>query len=147
MPAMYWLILGLVLIVLDLFNPGGYLLWLGAGALATALLGWLGLEMNLVWQVVVFGALSLAAILAYREWRRRNPRIEASDRPLLNQRAAQRIGEVHVLVEPLHDGRGRLKIGDTYWVIHGPDMPVGTRVRVIGTDGIDLSVEDVAAGG
>ena len=141
MRAIYWLILGLALMVFELFNPGAYMLWLGLGALLTALIVMVMPALSTVWQIIVFGLLSLAVILAYREWRRRNPRIEASDQPLLNRRAAQLVGQVHLLVEPIVDGRGRLKIGDAFWSIFGEDMPAGHRVRIVATDGVSLNVE------
>lgn len=141
MPAIYWLVLGLALMVLELFNPGAFMLWLGLGALLTAAVVMLVADLATVWQFVAFGLFSLVAILGYREWRRRNPRMEASDRPLLNRRAAQLVGEVHVLAEPIVDGRGRLKIGDAFWSVFGPDQPAGARVRIVATDGVSLTVE------
>lgn len=141
MRAVYWLILGLALMVFELFNPGAYMLWLGLGALLTAAIVMFTPALPTVWQIVLFGLLSLAVILAYREWRRRNPRIEASDQPLLNRRAAQLVGQVYPLAEPIVDGRGRLKIGDAFWAIFGNDMPAGRRVRVVATDGVSLNVE------
>ena len=136
----WWLILGIALMLVELFNPGAYMLWLGLGALLMAAVVWLAPEMATLWQIIAFGLLSLACILGYREWRRRNPRIEASDQPLLNRRAAQLVGQVHVLVEPIVDGRGRLKIGDAFWAVLGPDLAAGQRVRITGTDGISLMV-------
>lgn len=144
MRSIYWLILGLALMVFELFNPGAYMLWLGLGALLTALVVLVVPTLATVWQIVVFGLLSLAVILGYREWRRRNPEGEASDQPLLNKRAAQLVGQVHVLVEPVVDGRGRMKIGDAFWTIFGPDMAVGQRVRIVATDGVSLNVEPTA---
>jgi hypothetical protein len=38
------------------------------------------------------------------------------------------------------DGRGRLKVGDTVWLIEGPDLPVGTRVQVTSVDNTLLRV-------
>lgn len=141
MPAIYWLVLGLALMVLELFNPGAFMLWLGLGALLTAAVVMVIADLATVWQFIAFGLFSLVAILGYREWRRRNPRIDASDRPLLNRRAAQLVGEVHVLAEPIVDGRGRLKIGDAFWSVFGPDQGVGSRVRIVATDGVSLTVE------
>lgn len=141
MPALWWLVLGIALMVAELFNPGAFLLWLGLGALLTAVTVLAAPGLALVWQVVVFGLLSLGAILGYRQWRRRHPRIEASDHPLLNRRAAQFVGQVYTLAEPMVDGRGRLKIGDAYWALAGADLAAGTRVRVVATDGVVLQVQ------
>jgi membrane protein implicated in regulation of membrane protease activity len=40
-----------------------------------------------------------------------------------------------VLAEPIVNGQGRVRIDDTNWRLTGPDLPAGTRVKVIGTDG------------
>ena len=46
-----------------------------------------------------------------------------------------------MLDSPIVDGRGRVKIGDAFWTAHGPDLPAGTRVRVLAADGGALRVE------
>lgn len=52
---------------------------------------------------------------------------------------------MQVSTEPSRDGCGRPRIGDACRVIHGRDLPVGARLRITGTDGTDLSVEDASA--
>jgi membrane protein implicated in regulation of membrane protease activity len=34
-----------------------------------------------------------------------------------------------------------VRIADTTWQVTGPDLPAGSAVRVVGSDGIVLSVE------
>jgi hypothetical protein len=46
-----------------------------------------------------------------------------------------------MLAAPIVDGHGQVKIDDTNWRITGPDLPSGTRVKVIGADGAVLKVE------
>jgi membrane protein implicated in regulation of membrane protease activity len=46
-----------------------------------------------------------------------------------------------VLHEAIHEGRGKVKAGDSLWLVSGPDLPAGTRVRVTGQDGVILKVE------
>ena len=41
---------------------------------------------------------------------------------------------------PIVDGRGRLKVDDTVWLVEGPDLPAGTRVEVTGVDNTLLRV-------
>ena len=53
-----WTILGIVLVIAEIFTPGFVLLWFGVGALAAALAGFLGL--GLVSQFLVFILLSTA---------------------------------------------------------------------------------------
>jgi len=59
----------------------------------------------------------------------------------LNRRAETYVGRTFTLERPIVDGRGRLKVDDTVWLVEGPDLPAGTRVQVTGTDNTRLRVE------
>ena len=63
-----------------------------------------------------------------------------SDHPLLNERAAQLVGQSHELLDGIVNGRGSVKVGDSIWRVEGPDLPKGTRVKVTGADGTVLKV-------
>src|SRR3990170_1017972 len=39
------------------------------------------------------------------------------------------------------NGQGRVQIADAYWSVTGPDLPAGTAVRVVGSEGMTLRVE------
>ena len=73
-------------------------------------------------------------------------RSKDSDRPLLNKRAQQHVGRSYVLHEPIENGRGKVRIGDTIWLVEGEkDLAKGKRVKVTGADGTTLLVEPVKA--
>lgn len=135
-----WIVAGLVLLALELVVPGGYLLWMGIAGILTGLLV---LFQPLDWPVqwLIFGVLSLVSILAWLRLTRH--RGAQTDRPLLNRRAEQFIGQEAVLDQPIADGFGRLRLGDTIWRVSGPDLPAGQRVRIIGAEGAVLRVEAV----
>jgi inner membrane protein len=135
-----WIIAGLVLLSLELVVPGGYLLWMG---IAGVLTGLFTLFQQPPWPVqwLIFGGLSLVSILVWMRVTR--DRGDSSDRPLLNQRAQQFVGQEAVLDRPIEGGFGRLALGDTVWRISGPDLPAGERVRITGADGAILRVEPV----
>jgi membrane protein implicated in regulation of membrane protease activity len=135
-----WILGGLVLLGLELVVPGGYLLWMGIAAVLT---GIITLVQPLAWplQWLIFGALSLVAILAWTGLARH--RREVSTEPELNQRTHHFIGHEAVLDQPIVDGFGRLRLGDTIWRVAGPDLPTGQRVRIIGAEGPLLRVEPV----
>jgi membrane protein implicated in regulation of membrane protease activity len=63
-----------------------------------------------------------------------------SERPLLNERAVRHIGESHDLIDPIANGRGSVKIGDSIWRVTGPELPSGARVTIVGADGTLLKV-------
>lgn len=137
-----WWILGIVLLVAEIVVPGNFLVWVGIAGLLTGLLSNLFWETSWwVWEVqwLTFAALSALSLWLGRNWLHRNRGL--TDEPTLNQRGASLIGRTADLIDPIHNGRGRVKIGDTIWMVTGPDLPAGSRVRVVASDGSDLKVE------
>lgn len=137
-----WWLLGLLLLAAELLLPGVFLVWIGIGAIATGILSLLLWESALwAWQIqfLVFAALAVAATLLGRRLLSRADL--ATDEPLLNQRGASLVGRTATLQEPIAEGRGRIRLDDTYWPVLGPDLAVGTRVRVVSWNGRDLRVE------
>ncbi len=133
-----WAALALGLIAAETLAPGAFLLWLGLAAAAMFVVVLVVPGIPLLAQVAAFVVLSFLAIQVYRRWFRGRGR--QSDRPLLNRRAEQNIGLAVVLDQAISGGRGRVKIGDAYWVVEGPDLPAGTQVRVVAVDGMVLRV-------
>lgn len=143
-----WWVLGFVLLAAELVAPGVFLIWIGVAALAVGILSLMLWEVGFwTWQVqlVLFALLSVAAVLLGRRFVLSTS--EATDEPLLNQRAESLVGRTAVLEKPIAEGRGRIRLDDTFWVVEGPDLPAGTRVRVVSTHGRNLTVESVTASG
>lgn len=139
-----WMVLGFALLALEILVPGVFLLWIGLAALITGAVS-LAIWDAPLWawqaQVLVFLVLSLAS--AYLGNRLMGGRKLDSDQPLLNRRSEQLIGRTATLAEPIREGRGRIQLGDTLWLVIGPDLPAGTRVRVSSVQGSELVVEPV----
>jgi membrane protein implicated in regulation of membrane protease activity len=135
-----WIVAGLVLLALELVAPGGFLLWMGISGIVTGLvvlfwaIGW-----PLQW--LIFGVLSLVSIALWVRWTRSRP--TPTDRPYLNRRAEQFIGQEAVLEQAIEQGFGRVALGDTVWRVAGADLPAGQRVRIVGYEGAVLKVEAV----
>lgn len=133
-----WVAAGAVLLAIELVVPGGVFVWLGLSAVATGAVTLLtGLPWQ--WQFALFAILSLVTVILWTRYRRRRP--EASDSPFLNQRTSRFLGQVHTLGEPIENGEGRLRIGDTTWRVKGPDTPAGAQVKITGADASVLRVE------
>ncbi|WEK04779.1 MAG: NfeD family protein [Candidatus Devosia phytovorans] len=136
-----WLVAGLVMLALELVVPGGFLLWMGIAGIITGLI-------TLVWAIgwpaqwLIFGLFSLVAIGLWVRFTR--GRGDRSDRPLLNRRAEQFTGHEAVLEQAIAQGFGRVVLGDTVWRVSGPDLPAGTTVKIVGSDGNVLKVEAVS---
>jgi len=135
--AIVWGCLAIGLIAVEVMAPGVFMLWLGfaAGAVMGLVLVFPG--MSLLWQAIAFALISMALVPAYRHFLGRNP---PSDRPLLNRRSVQLVGHVYPLSTAIVSGRGQIKVGDALWTVVGPDLPVGTRVRVTSADAMILEV-------
>lgn len=66
-----WLALATLLLILEVFGAGGYLLWIGLVAVAVGALTYLFPDLPWVWQFLLFGALAiLSALLWWRHQQR-----------------------------------------------------------------------------
>ena len=135
----HWWIAGVGLIALEILAPGTFFMWLGVAAGITGLA--LFFVPSLTWeiQVLSFSVLAVISIIVGRKvWQ---PGKMVSEQPGLNRRGEQNIGRVVKLVEPIANGRGKVRIGDTQWLVSGDDLPIGTEVRVTGINSTVLQVE------
>lgn len=139
-PWTLWMIAGVVLLIAEIVVPGFFLIWIGAAALLTGVVTLVfGIAEPV--QFLIFAVAAVAAVYAGRRWIRANP-IETAD-PMLNNRAARLVGQVVPVTQAIVDGRGRVRVGDTEWLVQGPDTPTGGRVRIAGADGSTLIVDTV----
>ena len=136
--AWNWMILAAALLALEMVVPGIFLMWFGVAAAVTGVIVF-RYDISWQWQLIWFCGLSLATVLIAAKYLRKHP-LE-SERPLLNERAVQLIGQSFSLADPIVNGRGSIKTGDTIWRVEGPDLPRGAPVKVIGVDGTLLKVE------
>ena len=135
----HWWILAGMLLILELTSPVFFFLWLGFSAAAVGFLLLVFPLIPIEAQLVLFGILSIVAILAWRKYREVRP--PASDQPLLNQRGQQYTGRIFSLDHPIVNGVGKVVVDDSTWRVKGPDLPAGTHVRVVGVDGVVFIVE------
>src|SRR5262245_40148404 len=109
-----WMILGFALLALEVVVPGFFLLWIGVAALLTGALSLQLWEAGLwTWHVQVIVFLALSLISAYAGKKILGEGGTETDQPLLNRRGEQMIGRTATLTEPITEGRGRIRIGDT----------------------------------
>jgi membrane protein implicated in regulation of membrane protease activity len=131
----WWVIAGILLLV-ELLLPGVFLMWLG---LAAAIIGVIDLFADLSWQVEIaaFAVLSVLLVLFVR------PRVASTQREPsnLNQRMYDYVGRSYVLHDAIVNGRGKVRIDDTLWMVTGTDRDKGEWVKVKGVEGTRLIVE------
>lgn len=139
----YWWIAGLVLIAIEVFMPGTFFLWMGVAAGVVGVVLLVDPSMSLDYQLLIFAAVSVGAVAAWRLFLRTRPPV--TDEPALNRRGSQYLGRVFVLSAAIDNGVGTIRVDDTIWKVAGPDLPAGAKVRVTGVDGTILLVEPAAA--
>ena len=133
-----WACIALALIAAETMAPGIFLLWLGFAAAAVFLLVFILPGMTLLMQVLLFVVLSFVSVGVYVKFLRGKE--VPSDQPLLNKRGEQLVDKVMSLETAIINGQGRVKIGDAYWTVQGPDLPANTLVRVVSVDSMTLRV-------
>lgn len=139
-PYWIWFAVGLVLAGLEMVVPGVYLIWLAVAALVTGAIVFVSAP-SLLMQMVCFIFLALIAVFSAKRFLRDTP-IVSSD-PLLNNRLGRLIGQTARVTDAIESGSGRVRVGDGEWLARGPDLAVGERVRIVGSDGSYLVVEPV----
>lgn len=139
----HWLTLGILLLIAEVAVGGAsFLLWIGFAALFTGV-ATLILPGLFTWQIqlVVFGVSSVASVCL---WRRYVKDVPVEGGAILNKRGAEHIGKVVLLEEAIVHGSGRVRIDDTLWNVIGDDAAVGSKVRIVATDGNRFKVEPAA---
>jgi membrane protein implicated in regulation of membrane protease activity len=136
--AWYWLGLALLLLILELVSFSGFLLWIGLSAGLVSIVFFIFSGLPITYQFLLFSVASLLGCIVWKYHLQRNP--APTNKLKLNRRNEQYIGRVFVLQEAIIDGRGKIRVDDSIWRVEGKDLPVGSKVRVIGVDGVVLRV-------
>jgi membrane protein implicated in regulation of membrane protease activity len=135
-----WWLFALVLVGVELVLPGYFMLWIGIAAAAMGLILAFVPQLPFLLQSLLFALLASASCLLY--WRLLRPMLEQpSDQRRLNRRGEQLIGQRYVLETAIVNGRGKARVGDSLWLVEGPELPVGTTIEVVGVDGTTLRVQ------
>ena len=137
----HWWILAVVLVVVEIMVPGTFFMWMGISAGLVGLLVLIAPGMGWEYQVLAFAVLSMASIMAWLFYFRKHP--VQSDQPTLNRRGEQYVGRTFTLTEPMENNSGKLRVDDTTWKINGEDCDSGSKVKVVGVNGVILKVEVV----
>ncbi len=139
-----WLFAAAALFILEAIVPGVFLLWFGFAAVVVGVIA-LSTGMALSWQLFTFGIFAILSVLAAR--RLLNYGGESTNQNNLNIRGQQYVGRSFVLENAIKNGRGRVRVGDSLWVVEGPDIEAGATVRVTDSRGTLLVVEPLVENG
>lgn len=140
----YWLVLGMLLIIAEIFIPSFTIFWFGLGALIVALMLWLLPDTSFSWQLFVWAIASIVFTFLWFKF----------FKPLMTDRTKAGISREAVLGEsgqvikiPQDDRRGIVRfatplLGDDEWpFICRQEVAAGDRVIVRDVSGNTLIVE------
>jgi inner membrane protein len=134
----HWLVVAAAFAVIEVAAPAMVCIWLAAAALGTAAVAWIVPGLSWEHQALIFAAFAIASVAIGRM---AFARVRLPPSPAhLNRRTQTYIGRTFTLDRPIVDGRGRLKVDDTVWLVEGPDLPAGTHLRVTGAENTLLRV-------
>ena len=137
----WWLSAGMVLMVLEIVTPGIFFLWIGIGAFITGAIAALFPTAS---PAVLGGIFAILSVISVFVGRKIMGKRQNETQITLNNRAAQYIGQIYQVYEPIVDGRGKISVGDTLWLAAAKtNIPANTAVKVTGIRGTMLEVEPV----
>lgn len=141
MSIWYWAIAAAVIAYVEMHAPGFYLIWIACGAATTAAgIGLFGIALEQ--QLITFAVASVAfCIVGYFVYRSLSAQRTTTS---LNRRELGIVGAEGVVAEPIQNGQGKVRLGDTVWLAQGPDAPAGTPVRVRALLGTTVQVEAIS---
>jgi len=143
-PALYWLIIGVMLFFVELALPGFILFFFAMGALITALAAWL-LPIPISWQLALFIGASLVSLFTLRGVIQKrffdSGAEDEEDRDAVLATPGD-TGEVTMGIYP--PAEGRIKYSGTFWrATAGERIDDGAIVSVVRQDGLVIHVEKV----
>lgn len=138
----FWFVLSLILFALEMAVPGVIFMWLAFAGIVVGTIVLIAPDMGWEMQFIIFAVLGIISVYSGRTYLRKNPIISEDEN--LNDRGARYIGHNYNLERALVNGEGKVRIGDTLWLVRGSfNGEVGQSVKVIGSDGVVLIVEPV----
>lgn len=131
-----WFLFAGILLIVEVLGTAGYFLLFGTAALIVGIVVWIFPSFHWAFQYLLFSLLSLAS--AYFWWMHLKRCVPKKQH--LNKRGSELVGQQFKLHEGINAGRGKIRVGDGFWIVTGADLAQGTLVKVVSQDGVLLKV-------
>lgn len=136
-----WIIIGILMVIIEIFDPAFFFIALGIGAIATGLLSLIPfVENSIVLQIVLFAVISFIAFLFTRKVGKK-----VLSHPGGETNVFALKGKPGVVTKDIPvDGRGYVKVGGEIWTAVAEDntaIAEGTKVIVHDVEGNKLVVK------
>jgi len=132
---MHWLILGIALIILELFVWTVFLLWIGSSAITVGVIFFLFPDVSGLLQLLIFIVLAVSATLLSKKY---YP-IKTVDEQLYDK-AKKHIGKECMIVS-IEDEVAKVQIGESLWYAKGSNLSAGQSVKIISVESSTFIVE------
>ena len=139
--TMFWLIVLVVLVVIELLTMGLTTIWFAGGALIATIAAVLGAPM--VVQVILFLVVSGVLIIFTRPLA-----VKYFNKDRVRTNAESLVGRQAIVISEIDNlqGIGQVNVGGMEWSartrIDGVRLPVGTVTTILGINGVKLIVEE-----
>ena len=131
----HWLVLGIALIILELFVWTVFLLWIGSSAVTVGIIFFLFPNVSGLLQLLIFIVLAVATTLLSKKY---YP-VKTVDEQL-HDKAKSHIGK-ECTIESVENGVTKVKIGESLWFAKGSDLSTGQSVKIIDVESSTFIVE------
>ena len=131
----HWLILGIGLIIIELFLWTVFLLWIGSSAITSGVIYFLFPNISGSMQLLIFAVIAIAATSLAKKY---YP-VKTVDEQLHNK-AKSHIGK-ECTIESIENGVTKVKIGNSLWFAKGSNLSAGQTVKIIDVESSTFIVE------
>ena len=121
----HWLILGIGLIIIELFLWTVFLLWVGSSAITSGVIYFLFPNISGLMQLLIFAVIAIAATSLAKKY---YP-VKTVDEQLHNK-AKSHLGK-ECTIESIKNGVTKVKIGKSLWFAKGSNLSAGQIVKII----------------
>ena len=133
--SIHWLILGIGLIIIELFLWTVFLLWIGSSAITSGVIYFLFPNISGLMQLLIFAVIAIAATSLAKKY---YP-VKTVDEQLHNK-AKSHIGK-ECTIESIENGVTKVKIGKSLWFAKGSNLSAGQTVKIIDVESSTFIVE------
>ena len=133
----HWLLLGLALVIIELFVWSVFLLWIGASAITVSVIYYLFPDVSIALQILTFVLLSILTTFLAKKY---FPVKTVDDQ--LHDKAKLHIGKEYK-VASVENGIGKIQIGESLWFAKGSDLSIGQMVKIFDVESSTFIVKPI----
>ena len=132
---MHWLVLGIALVIVELFLWTVSLLWIGASAITVGIIFYFFPDTSNLMQLLIFALIAITTTFLAKKF---YPVKTVDDQ--LHNKAKSYIGK-ECIIESIENGVTKVKIGESLWFAKGSNLSAGQIVKIIDVESSTFIIE------